>query len=245
MEFLRDREAFSRLANKAGLITRDNWYEIDNRAETPEIFIYSEIGYIGATAEEFVAELRDITAPEMKVRINSMGGSIFEGVAIFNALRSHPARVITQVDSMAASIASVIAQAGDERIMTQRSQMLIHEAHGIAIGATASDMRELADILEQQTELIADIYAEAKGDKRSRSHFLALMRAKGSNLGTLLSDTETVKEGLADEVIIPQSRAAVVPEKVEPTSAPVDFSALFNTDPEDFEWSTPTEKELV
>jgi ATP-dependent protease ClpP protease subunit len=245
MEFLRDREAFTQLANKAGLSRRDNWYEIDNRTDIPEILIYSEIGYIGATAEEFVAELRDITAPKIKVRINSMGGSIFEGIAIFNALRSHPARIITQVDSMAASIASVIAQAGEERIMIQRSQMLIHEAHGIALGATASDMRELADILEQQTELLADIYAEAKGDKRSRSHFLTLMRAKGSNLGTLLSDTEAVKEGLADEVVTPKTKTETkAPEPVTASSTPTDFSDLFNTDPEDFEWSEPIKESV-
>ena len=59
MEFLRDREAFSQLANKAGLNTRDNWYEIDNSVDDEAtIYIYSEIGYFGATAEEFVAELK-------------------------------------------------------------------------------------------------------------------------------------------------------------------------------------------
>ena len=118
MEFLRDREAFSQLANKAGLNTHDNWYEIDNSADDEAIiYVYSEIGYFGATAEEFVAELKDITAPKITVRINSLGGSIFETIGIFNALRSHPAQITTQVDAVAASAASVIVQAGDNRVM--------------------------------------------------------------------------------------------------------------------------------
>ncbi|KKL69467.1 hypothetical protein LCGC14_2114630, partial [marine sediment metagenome] len=104
VEFLRDREAFSQLSNKAGFSTRDNWYEIDNRSDDEAvIYVYSEIGYFGATAEEFVAELKDITAPKITVRINSLGGSIFETIGIFNALRSHPAQITTQVDAVAAS----------------------------------------------------------------------------------------------------------------------------------------------
>ncbi len=243
MEFLRDREAFSQLANKAGLITRDNWYEIDNRSDDEAtVYVYSDIGWIGATAEEFVAELKDITAPKINVRINSYGGSVFEGIAIFNALRSHPAEVTTQVDGIAASIASVIAQAGDHRIMLDASEMMIHQATGIAIGATESDMIELAGILKNQTEKIAGIYAQRKGDGRSKAHFLTLMRAGGANMGTWLSPKETVSEGLADEVVIPKTKTeATTEEPVETPTTPTDFTDLFNVDPEDIEWSTPKE----
>ena len=240
VEFLRDREAFSRLANSAH--TRDNWYQIVNKADdTAEIFIYSEIGWIGATAEEFVAELTEVTAENLNVRINSYGGSVFDGIAIYNALRSHPAHVTTQVDAIAASIASVIAQAGDHRVMMDSSEMMIHQATGIALGATAADMRELADILDTQTEKIADIYAQAKGDGRAKKRFLNLMSAGGSNMGTWLSPEEAVKEGLADEVKTPPKREKnVLPEVPEPSmnvSGTVDFSDLF--DEEAYEWSLP------
>jgi ATP-dependent protease ClpP protease subunit len=243
VEFLRDREAFSHLANKAGLITRDNWYEIDNSADDEAvIYVYSEIGYFGATAEEFVAELKEITAEKITIRINSLGGSIFETIGIFNALRSHPAEITTQVDAVAASAASVIVQAGDNRVMLDNSEMMIHEATGIAVGATATDMRELANVVDNQTNKIAEIYAKRKGDGRSKNHFLTLMRAGASNMGTWFSAKETITEGLADEVVTPKGKTEnKVPEPVGDPLVPTDFSDLFNTDPEDFEWSTPKE----
>lgn len=243
VEFLRDREAFSQLANKAGLNTRDNWYEIDNSVEDEAIiYVYSEIGYFGATAEEFVAELKDVTASKITVRINSLGGSIFETIGIFNALRSHPAQITTQVDAVAASAASVIVQAGDNRVMLDNSEMMIHEAHGIAVGATAADMREMADILDNQTTKIAEIYAKRKGDGRTKGHFLALMRAGASNMGTWFSAKETVSEGLADEVVTPSSGTDnKVEDPASVSTEPTDFADLFNTDPEDIEWSTQKE----
>ncbi len=241
-EFLRDREAFSQLANKAGLNTRDNWYEIKAKSDDEAIvYIYDDIAWYGASADELIKELKDITAPKITVRINSLGGSVFEGIAIFNALRLHPAEVTTQVDSIAASIASVIAQAGDNRVMLDASEMMIHEATGIAIGATESDMIELAGILKNQTEKIAEIYAKRKGDGRSKNHFLTLMRAGGANMGTWLSPKETVSEGLADEVVTPKTKTEAKVEEPVKTSEPADFTDLFNTDPEDFEWSTPKE----
>ncbi len=123
--------------------------------------------------------------------------------------------------------------------------MMIHEATGIAIGATESDMIEMAAILKNQTEKIAEIYAKRKGDGRSKNHFLTLMRAGNTNLGTWFSAKEAVTEGLADEVVTPKTKTEPVEAKTpEPVSA-VNFSDLFNTDPDDFEWSTPTDKEIL
>jgi ATP-dependent protease ClpP protease subunit len=244
MEFLRDREAFSQLVNKAGIVTRDNWYEIKDKADDEAtVYIYDDIAWYGASADELVNELKDITAEKINVRINSLGGSVFEGIAIFNALRAHPAEIITQVDSIAASIASVIVQAGDHRIMLDSTEMMIHDATGIAVGATAADMRELAEILDNQTTKIAEIYAKRKGDGRSKAHFLTLMRAGASNMGTWFSAKETVSEGLADEVVTPKTKTdAKAPEPV--TAAPTDFADLFNTDPDDFEWSSPIKESV-
>ena len=159
------------------------------------IRIYDEIGWFGITAENFAAELSEITADEIEVQIASLGGDVFDGIAIYNALRTHDARITTRVDSMAASIASVIAQAGDHRIMLTGSQMRIHEAWGFAIG-NASDMRDLADILDKQTDVIASIYAE-RADS-DRSDFRDLMEGE-----TWFTDEEAVEAGLADEVVKP------------------------------------------
>ncbi|MEA2081066.1 MAG: Clp protease ClpP, partial [Pseudomonadota bacterium] len=104
--------------------TRD-WYTITNKADTAaEVFIYGEIGWDGVTAEDFVRDLAAIDAETLDVRVNSPGGSVFGGVAIYNALRLHKATVNIVVDSLAASVAAVITQAGDTRTMVQHSQMM-------------------------------------------------------------------------------------------------------------------------
>ena len=157
------------------------------------IRIYDEVGFFGITAEDFAAELDEITADEIEVQINSLGGDVFAGVAIYNALRTHSARITTRVDGMAASIASVIVQAGDTRIMLTGSQMMIHPAWGFAMGS-ASDMRDLADILDKQTKVIAGIYAERAGT----DGFVELMEAE-----TWFDADEAVDAGLADEVVKP------------------------------------------
>ncbi len=181
------------------LPTSGSWYTVSNKTDPvrAEMFIFDEIGFFGVTAADFVQELVDITAPEILVHLSSRGGDVFDGVAIFNALRTHPARIVIQVDSMAASVASVIAQAGDERIMITGSQMMIHDAWALVVG-DAEDLRDIADTLDKQTDIIAAIYAERAGDGRKKSHFRTLMRAE-----TFMNATETVAEGLADSVTKP------------------------------------------
>lgn len=186
------REVLNRVAAKR------RWYDIANKdGDVAEIRIYDEISWWGLTAEDFARELDDITADEIVVKINSPGGDVFDGIAIYNALRAHPAKITTRVDGIAASIASVIAQAGDHRIMLSASQMMIHDAWGLAIG-NAGDMREMADLLDRQSDNIAGIYA-ARGTGDS-DHYRALMAKE-----TFLTDAEAVAEGLADEVIDPSS----------------------------------------
>ena len=187
------------------LPTSGSWYSISNKTDLAraEIFLYDEIGFFGVTAADFVHDLVDVTAPEIRVHISSRGGDVFDGIAIFNALRTHEARITIQVDALAASVASVIAQAGDERIMVTGSQMMIHDAFGLAAGNSA-DMRDFADILDKQTVNIAAIYAERAGDGRKKSHYRSLMRDE-----TWMNATEAVTEGLADSVIKPDTGANV------------------------------------
>lgn len=177
--------------------SRGSWYDI--RAQEDEdkavVRIYDFIDPMGVTAEDFVNELDEITASEIEVQINSPGGLVFDGIAIFNALRTHPARVTTRVDGIAASAASVIVQAGDRRVMVESSQLMIHEAWGMAIGP-ANEMRELADLLDKQNGIIAGIYA-ARSEK-PEDEFRDLMTSD-----TYLTDEETVDLGLADEVFTP------------------------------------------
>lgn len=187
-----DRERRQMLAK---LARGERWYSIHNQAgPVAEVRIYDEIGWFGLTAEDFVRELEEITAPEIVCAINCPGGDVFDGIAIYNALRAHPAHVTTRVDSLAASVASVIVQAGDHRVMLSASQMMIHEAWGITLG-TASEMREFADLLDRQSDVIAGIYAERSG--RSARYFRSLM-GDGERWFT---DKEAVAAGLADAVL--------------------------------------------
>jgi ATP-dependent protease ClpP protease subunit len=185
-----------------------SWYRITNAAsdDEAEVMIYDEVGgWFGCTADDLIAELRDITAPRMRVRINSPGGSVFEGIAIANALRAHPASVTVQVDAIAASIASVIAMSGDRIEMAPNSMMMIHDASGLCMG-NATDMEEMAELLDLISDNIADAYAARAGG--TRDEWRARMRAV-----TWYLPEDAVENGLADE-------ALAVPKAGQPVEDP-------------------------
>ncbi|RKN61868.1 Clp protease ClpP [Streptomyces klenkii] len=192
----------------------DGWYQIRNAADDEtEILLYEEIGgWFGATAEALIDELSEIKTGRITVRLNSPGGSVFEGIAIANALRAHPATVTTRVDGIAASIASVIAMAGDRLVMMPNTQLMIHDASGLCMG-NASDMRELADLLDLQSDNIADVYAARAGG--SRDEWRQRMTAE-----TWYLADEAVKAGLADEVAqLPRKGREEEPAEPEPAMA--------------------------
>jgi ATP-dependent Clp endopeptidase proteolytic subunit ClpP len=169
------------------------WYKITNRSESEaEIFIYDEIGMWGVTAGDFVNALRDIKASKITLRINSPGGDVFDGIAIYNACKRHRAEMSVYVDGIAASAASFIAMAGDTVTMMPHTQMMIHEAHGLVIGP-ADDMRKMADILDKSSDNIAGIYAEKAGG--TVEEWRARMRDE-----TWFSAEEAVELGLADGI---------------------------------------------
>jgi ATP-dependent protease ClpP protease subunit len=173
---------------------RTDWYKITNSvADGPAtVHVYDEIGYWGVTAQDFISELKAISASAIDLHINSPGGEIFDGIAIMNALRSHPAKVTTYVDSLAASIASVIAMAGDRVVMAPHSQMMIHDGSGLQVGNAAA-MREMADLLDRQSDNIASVYAEKAGG--TVAEWRTRMTAE-----TWYTADEAVAAGLADEV---------------------------------------------
>jgi ATP-dependent protease ClpP protease subunit len=180
---------------------REAGYTIHNAAgDEAVVRIYDEIWWLGVNAQDLTSDLDGITAPVIRVEINSPGGDVFDGIAIYNALRTHPSRIVTRVDGLAASIASVIAQAGDHRIMVDSSQMMIHNAWGMVVG-NKSDHEEMASLLQQQDEVIAGIYAA--NSSQDAAHFLGLMNAE-----TWLTAERAVAEGLADEVLIPERNEA-------------------------------------
>jgi ATP-dependent Clp endopeptidase proteolytic subunit ClpP len=173
------------------------WYRITDQADSStEIMIYDEIGMWGVSAADFVRDLATVTARNITLRLNTPGGEIFDGIAIYNALRSHPACVTTVVDGLAASIGSVIMQAGDRRVMMPHSTAMIHDGAGMCFGS-AADMRELADLLDKLSDNIAGVYAERAG-AGSVAEWRAAMLAT-----SWYTASEAVAAGLADEVESP------------------------------------------
>jgi ATP-dependent protease ClpP protease subunit len=210
----RQREQADKLRAQHG-IEAQSWYRITNAADSDEaeVMLYDEVGgWYGATADQFIADLRGVTAPNLRVRVNSPGGSVFEGIAIANALRSHPANVVVQVDGIAASIASVIAMAGDRVEMAPNTMLMIHEASGLCMG-NAADMAEMEELLDLISDNIADAYASRAGG--TREQWREAMRAE-----TWYLPDDAVKAGLADEATQTPKRGEPVTEPGEDEPAP-------------------------
>lgn len=192
---MRDRNRMMKIARPVARLRegRTDWYRITtNKTDGAECWIYDEIGYFGVTAADFVREFSEIDRDRISVHINSPGGEVYDGIAIFEALRQHDAEVTTYVDSLAASIASVIAMGGDRRVIARNAQMMIHDGHTFAVG-NAADLRSLAGWLDAISDNIADIYADRCGGATKKWRDLMLAE-------TWYSAREAVDAGLADEI---------------------------------------------
>ena len=177
------------------------WYDFRAQAKGAEIIIYDEIGAFGIPAKAFLDELKALgPVAELTLRINSPGGSVFDGVAIYNALKRHDAAITVWIDGIAASIASVIAMAGDEVVMPENAMLMLHDPAGLVIG-TAADMRAMADALDKMKAGMVAAYRDKSG--RDDAEIEALMRDE-----TWLSAQEAVDLGLADRVEKPVRMAA-------------------------------------
>jgi ATP-dependent Clp protease protease subunit len=194
------RNEWSRLLNRFGKVP-----DAVARAEPPRrpsriraesgneatVYLYDVIdSWFGVDAQEFVRELAALDVETIHVRINSPGGSVFDGMAIYNALKQHRAEIVTHVDGLAASAASVIALAGDEVRMGTGAFLMIHNAWGMAIG-DADEMRQMADTLEKINGSLVGIYATRTG--MDAEEVQALMDAE-----TWFTAEEAIEAGLAD-----------------------------------------------
>lgn len=171
------------------------WYRIENKSDdTAEVLLYDEIGgWWGLTADDFARDMQALKASRITLRINSPGGDVFDGLAIYNTLRLHPANITCRVEGLAASAASFIAMAGDTIQMCRGSMMMIHDAMGFAVG-NAADMRGLAELLDKASDNIADLYSARSGG--SVEQWRDAMRAE-----TWYSAREAVEARLADELL--------------------------------------------
>lgn len=160
------------------------------------LLLYGDVGDLwgdgsGFKATDVVAALAEIGPGPVTVRLNSGGGYVSDGVAIFNALKQHRGEIEMHVDAMAASAASVIAMAGDRIIMHEGAFMMIHDPAGVTVG-TAADHNETAAVLDKMGDVMAGIYANKTG--HSVEEIRSLMLAE-----TWFDAEEAVAFGFATE----------------------------------------------
>lgn len=187
---------FRKVHAKSSQPVVDSWFKISKLRNAAgvgaEIWIYDEIGMWGVSAQDFVSDLAAVNADDLTLHINSPGGDVYDGLAIYNSLKQHPAAVTVMIEGLAASAASFIAMAGNSIEIARNAEMMIHDASTIAIG-NAADMRETMDTLERVSENIADIYTQRAGG--TKAGWRKSMQAE-----TWYSADAAVEAGLADRL---------------------------------------------
>lgn len=163
-----------------------------------EVFVYGDIGETfwgdGVSAQSFVDQLNAIDAAELHVRINSPGGSAWDGMTIANAIMRHPAKTTTFIDGLAASAASIVAFAGDEVVVSKWGRAMLHNAHAKVAG-TAADMRDVATQLDALNANMAAYYADRSTGSDDTAAFARAMEKE-----TWYSAQELIDAGLATRI---------------------------------------------
>jgi ATP-dependent Clp protease protease subunit len=201
-------------------------YRVINRGnDRAEIYLYGIIGADwfgeGVTAKKFADDLKALgSVKTIDLRINSEGGSVFDGKAMYSLLVEHKAKVISHIDGLAASAASFIAMAGDEIEIAEGGFVMIHNAWMFAMG-DAKELRRTADLLDTVNGTILDVYvARTKGDKGAI--------AKMMDEETWMTAAESVKHGFADKMVENLKVAACVdhPDRFKKLPAALKPNAL-------------------
>ena len=199
------------MATSATKTNNQSWYSIKAKAnDTAEISIYDEIGFWGVSAASFAQDLKDCgnNLKQINLHIHSPGGDVFDGIAIYNLLKNHPANVTVYIDGLAASMASVIAMAGNEIIMPENAMMMIHKPWGIQ-GGNAEDMRKYADLLDRVENTLIPAYASKTG--KTPEELAEMLSAE-----TWLNGKECVEQGFADKLAEPLvAMASIKSRKLE------------------------------
>ena len=193
----------------------DNWFNLEAAEEKKQpltLKLYSVIGgswfSLCDTAKSVTDKIDAADPSEITVRINSTGGSVTEGLTIYNYLRAKSAAgvpVTVIIDGMAASIASVIAQAGDKVIMNKAAFFHLHRPWCLACG-NAPELRGAASDLDTVGNTIAAVYADRSGKSLEEIH--ALLKGEEGKDGTMLNSASALVHGLIDEIDETGSAAA-------------------------------------
>jgi ATP-dependent Clp endopeptidase proteolytic subunit ClpP len=171
-----------------------SWFEIKNAAadDVATVTIFDEIGYWGITAADFNREFRAIKAPTINLEINSPGGSVFDGIAIYNMLKASGKTINGSVMGVAASIASVILMACTKITMPANAMVMVHSPSS-GVWGTAVEMRDMADVLDKISASLVATYVKRTGKTEDE---VKAMLAKD----TWMTADEAKANGFADEV---------------------------------------------
>lgn len=240
--------------------TKPSWYAIRKRtpiaaavqgaASAAEIWIYGDIGesYWEETtsAKSFIEEINALDVDDITIRINSIGGSVPDGLAIYNAIKRHKATVTTEVDGIAFSIASLIAQAGDKRHMAANAMLMMHAPWAYTEG-NAIELRDFADQLDTWAAAMATSHAAASGrpvEKMmalltdGKDHFYTAEEALTEKFIDAITDALPVVASAARDMPVNRYRslpAALQDSGVKPVAAPAASTVAPATQPQETE----------
>lgn len=203
--FVRARQIANRYRGDGHAVLR-----AEKKADRGSLYVYAPIGasFWGDTisAQDIADRLDEVKGVKaLDIYVNSEGGDVFDGIAIYNMLRRFDAEKTVHIDGIAASIASVIALAGDRIVTGAGATWMIHNPWGFAMGGSA-EMRKTAEVLDQKREDIVDIYAARTG--ASRAELRALMDAE-----TWMTAAEAKERGFTDEIAEADGEDAVEDSK--------------------------------
>tara|TARA_R100000951_G_scaffold90032_2_gene78190 strand:- start:9921 stop:10736 length:816 start_codon:yes stop_codon:yes gene_type:complete len=169
------------------------WYNLKTINNATSIDILDEIGLWGVNASDFINDVKNAgDVSEINISINSPGGNVFDGLAIYNYLKSHKAKVNVDVLALAASAASVIAMAGDNVTMPEDAFLMIHAPYTASVG-NADEMRKTAEVLDKIQDTLVNIYETKTGlDRELISEMVATE--------TWISGSDSVEMGFANKV---------------------------------------------
>jgi ATP-dependent protease ClpP protease subunit len=216
------------------------WYSIQARAnKSAEIFIYGDIGQSwdgeSVTAKSFVKDLQALDAQSLTVRINSEGGSVPDGLAIYNALKRHKAQVTIAIDAQALSVSSLIAMAGDTIEMADNAMLMVH-APWSGLYGNAGKLREMADLLDKYATAMAGAYARPGGMSHEQAlalltdytdHWYSAAEARAAGLIDTITAPIPVAASLNPSRFNPPGRRVVTPPVAAATS-PQEGNAMTN-----------------
>lgn len=202
-------------------LDKPEWYKIEDVAEDEtDILVYDYIGWPYNDSREFVSLLAGITKGKITVRINSPGGDVFDAHAIYNAIKSHPLKPNTRIESLAASAASYISMAGNEKQAYKNAMIMIHEPM-TGMWGNQHELREVADILQQINGTMVDMYAD--NTNIGKRDIKDMLKAE-----TWLATKDAKEKGFIDTIV----------EAGKPVEAKFDLS-MYASVPEEFKPAPP------